>query len=94
MIAYCPRSRFTAAAEESPLRCPITGEALEYREVPAFDPDLIDPSQPGHWRYAAMLPVIASTIEPSGGVEPLPAAAPPPLGQCDTTGQSAIKEPD
>lgn len=59
MIAYCPRSRFTAPAAESPLRCPITGEPLEYREIPAFDPALIDPSQPGHWRYAAMLPVVA-----------------------------------
>lgn len=58
LIAYCPRSRFTAPAEESPLRCPITGEPLEYREIPAFDPDKIDPRQPGHWRYAAMLPVV------------------------------------
>ncbi len=37
LIAYCPRSRFTAIAEESPLRCPITGEPLEYREIPLFD---------------------------------------------------------
>lgn len=59
MIAYCPRSRFTAPAEESPLRCPITGEPLEYRDIPAFAPDQIDPAQPGHWRYAAMLPVVA-----------------------------------
>lgn len=65
MIAYCPRSRFTAPAEESPLRCPITGEPLEYREIPAFDPDLIDPSQAGHWRYAAMLPVIAPVTSAS-----------------------------
>jgi len=59
LITYCPRSRFHAPAEVSPLRCPISGEPLEYREIPAFDPDLIDPSQPGHWRYAAMLPVVA-----------------------------------
>lgn len=59
MIAYCPRSRFTAPAEESPLRCPVTGEPLEYRELPPFNPDQIDPDQPGHWRYASMMPVVA-----------------------------------
>lgn len=59
MIAYCPRSRFAVPAEESPLRCPITGEPLEYRGLPDFDANAIDPSQPGHWRYAAMLPVMA-----------------------------------
>lgn len=45
-------------AERSPLRCPVTQEPLEYDETPAFDPDMIDPNQPGHWRYRAMLPVV------------------------------------
>lgn len=58
LIAYCPTSRFSAPAEVSPLRCPITGEPLEYRDLPRFNPDDIDPSQPGHWRYQAMLPVL------------------------------------
>jgi len=58
VIAYCPSSNFSAPAEASPLRCPVTGEPLEYRGVPPFDPHLIDPSQPGHWRYKAMLPVL------------------------------------
>lgn len=59
MIAYCPRSRFVVPAEEAPLRCPITGEPLEFGNLPTFDPALIDVDQPGHWRYAAMLPVVS-----------------------------------
>ena len=59
MITYCPRSKFVVPAEESPLRCPLTGEPLEYGNLPTFDPDKIDPMQPGHWRYAEMLPVVA-----------------------------------
>lgn len=59
MIAYCPTSYFRAPAALSPLRCPSTGEPLEYTELPAFDASSIDPKQPGHWRYAAMLPVVA-----------------------------------
>lgn len=47
-------------AEDAPLRCPLTGEPLEFGDLPAFEPDKIDPSQPGHWRYAAMLPVVVS----------------------------------
>lgn len=57
MKAFCPTSNFRVAAELSPLRCPVTQQPLEYDEIPPFNPDLIDPSQPGHWRYAAMLPV-------------------------------------
>lgn len=64
MIAYCPSSRFRAAAEEAPLRCPLSGEPLEYRNLPAFDPDKIDPHRPGHWRYLAMLPVVAKGRKP------------------------------
>lgn len=37
----------------------MTGEPLEFGELPKFDPAQIDPTQPGHWRYAAMLPVVA-----------------------------------
>jgi threonine synthase len=59
VIAYCPRSKFVVPAEESPLRCPITGEPLEFGNLPVFDPEKIDPSQPGHWRYAEMMPVVA-----------------------------------
>jgi threonine synthase len=59
LIAYCPRSRFVVPADEAPLRCPVTGEPLEFGNLPVFDPAKIDPSQPGHWRYAAMLPVVA-----------------------------------
>ena len=58
MIAYCPRSRFSAPARESPLRCPLTGEPLEYQGLPRFDPGSIDQNMPGHWRYVAMLPVL------------------------------------
>lgn len=58
MKAFCPTSNFRVAAELSPLRCPVTQQPLEYNEIPTFNPDLIDPSQPGHWRYAAMLPVV------------------------------------
>ncbi len=59
MIAYCPTSSFRSPAEHSPLRCPATNEPLEYCDLPAFDPALIDSTQAGLWRYAAMLPVVA-----------------------------------
>lgn len=64
MIAYCPTSNFRAEAERSPLRCPITSDPLEYTDLPDFQPDLIDSTQVGLWRYAAMLPVIASGTKP------------------------------
>ena len=59
MIAYCPTSRFRVQAEVSPLRCPISGDPLEYTEIPRFAPELIDDDEVGIWRYAAMLPVVA-----------------------------------
>ena len=59
VIAYCPTSRFQTPAPLSPLRCPATGEPLEFTELPAFHPARIDPCEPGLWRYAAMLPVVA-----------------------------------
>ncbi len=64
MIAYCPSSHFAAPAEESPLRCPVTGEPLEFRGHPLFDPGAIDPALPGHWRYRAMLPVVPAGRAP------------------------------
>lgn len=57
MKAFCPTSSFRVDAERSPLRCPVTQEPLEYDNIPAFELDLINPNQPGHWRYGAMLPV-------------------------------------
>ncbi|MCB0064540.1 MAG: hypothetical protein KDE19_20595, partial [Caldilineaceae bacterium] len=57
LLAYCPESNFRIAAELSPLRCPNSGRALEYRDIPRFDPTAIDPLRMGLWRYAAMLPV-------------------------------------
>ncbi len=36
----------------------MTGAPLEYRDIPRFDPDAIRPTEPGIWRYSAMLPVI------------------------------------
>lgn len=38
----------------------MTGRPLEFTELPAFVPERIDPAQPGLWRYAAMLPVVAA----------------------------------
>ena len=58
MIAYCPTSAFQIAAELSPLRCPVSGQPLEYREIPTFSPARIDENRQGLWRYAAMLPVL------------------------------------
>lgn len=63
MIAYCPTSSFQVEAKRSPLRCPLTSQPLEYKELPPFQLDCIDSSQPGLWRYAAMLPVIAPQQE-------------------------------
>ena len=59
MIAYCPSSQFRIAAEEAPLRCPLSGEPLEFGELPPFDADKIEDHNPGHWRYLPMLPVVA-----------------------------------
>lgn len=59
MIVFCPTSDFRATAGRRPLRCPITGEPLEYSDLPFFDVSSIDRNQPGLWRYRAMLPVIA-----------------------------------
>ena len=59
LIAFCPTSKFRAPAELSPLRCPVTSDPLEYTDIPRFNPDLIDETQIGIWRYAAMLPVVA-----------------------------------
>lgn len=63
MIAYCPTSRFRAPAELSPLRCPATNDPLEYTDIPKFDPEAIDESQVGLWRYASMLPVVGEDQE-------------------------------
>lgn len=59
MIAYCPTSKFRAPAAQSPLRCPITNDPLEYTDIPRFDPAALDDNGVGIWRYAAMLPVVA-----------------------------------
>ncbi len=64
LIAFCPDSNFRIDAERSPLRCPYTNGPLEYTDLPAFDPALIDSAQPGHWRYAAMLPVTCNGEPP------------------------------
>ncbi len=58
LIAYCPTSSFQITAELSPLRCPITGQPLEYKQIPAFAPSRIDDTRTGLWRYSAMLPVL------------------------------------
>ena len=64
VIAFCPVSNFRVPAEYSPLRCPITGQPLEYTDLPPFDPALIDPDRAGMWRYAAMLPVVPPDADP------------------------------
>lgn len=64
MIAYCPSSSFQIAAELSPLRCPMTGQPLEYKEIPAFSPAQIDEKRGGLWRYGAMLPVLKAQQKP------------------------------
>ncbi len=58
LTAYCPGGNFAITAELSPLRCPTTGQALEYRNIPRFNPAAIDATRMGLWRYAAMLPVL------------------------------------
>lgn len=37
----------------------MSGRPLEFTELPAFVPERVDPAQPGLWRYAATLPVVA-----------------------------------
>ncbi len=64
VIAFCPISNFRVPAEFSPLRCPISGQPLEYTDLPPFDPDLIDADRAGMWRYAAMLPVVPPDTDP------------------------------
>lgn len=63
MIAFCATSKFRTPAAQSPLRCPITNDPLEYTDIPRFDPGAIDESAVGIWRYAAMLPVVAEGHE-------------------------------
>lgn len=58
LIAYCPSSSFQIAAELSPLRCPVTGQPLEYKEIPPFLSSRIDETRQGLWRYGALLPVL------------------------------------
>ena len=58
LIAFCPSGSFRIAAELSPLRCPVTAQPLEYKEIPRFEPSAIDSGRTGLWRYAAMLPIL------------------------------------
>lgn len=37
----------------------MSGDPLEFSELPAFHPERIQAEQPGLWRYAAMLPVVS-----------------------------------
>lgn len=60
LIAFCPSGSFRIAAELSPLRCPVTAQPLEYKEIPRFDRSAIDSGRTGLWRYAAMLPILDS----------------------------------
>lgn len=64
MVVYCPTSGFRTKAGRRPLRCPHTSEPLEFSDLPLFDPDKIDPSMAGLWRYLAMLPIIAPGRQP------------------------------
>lgn len=64
LVAYCPESSFRIAAEISPLRCPNTSRALEYRNIPPFNPAAIDAKRMGLWRYGAMLPVLGTSRHP------------------------------
>ncbi|MBX3011783.1 MAG: threonine synthase [Caldilineaceae bacterium] len=64
LIAYCPSSSFQITAELSPLRCPVSGQPLEYREIPTFSAARIDEERQGLWRYAAMLPVFKAGQRP------------------------------
>lgn len=71
LIAYCPNSAFQISAELSPLRCPITGQPLEYKEILPFAPSLIDEKRGGLWRYAAILPVRKAPVTLGEGWTPL-----------------------
>jgi len=64
LIAYCPSSSFQIAAELSPLRCPISGQPLEYKEIPPFVPTQVDERRGGLWRYKTMLPVLKAQQKP------------------------------
>ena len=58
VIVHCPTSSFRAPAEIAPLRCPLSSAPMEYTGLPRFDPELVDSSESGLWRYAQMLPVV------------------------------------
>ena len=58
LLAFCPSGSFRIAAELSPLRCPVTAQPLEYKDIPRFEPSAIDSGRTGLWRYAAMLPIL------------------------------------
>ena len=59
MEVYCPTSSFRGPANIAPLRCPITSAPLEFTSLPRFQPESIDSSETGLWRYAHLLPVVS-----------------------------------
>lgn len=57
MIAHCTHCTFRVPAPLGPLRCPSCGSPLEYRDIPPFSVNQIQPQRAGLWRYAHCLPL-------------------------------------
>ena len=55
LFVHCPTSDFQTSADSFPLTCPHTGAPVEFTDLQPFDPNRIDPTLPGHWRYRRWL---------------------------------------
>jgi len=63
------------------LKCPVCGGVLDLADEPRFDPALVDPGQPGLWRYRHTFPLAAALPPVSLGEGGTPLAAVPIAGR-------------
>lgn len=69
----CTSCRQAYPATGTPFRCPECGGIYDFDAPPSFDPQKIDPSLPGLWRYRSAfdLPSSAPVISLGEGLTPL-----------------------
>ena len=73
MKIHCTNCHRPYPEQGAPFRCPACGGLFDYSELPVFDPEQVDPLQPGLWRYrhALGLPVNAPQVNLGEGNTPL-----------------------
>ncbi len=69
----CTNCRRAYPSEGAPYRCPVCGGVYDYQSPPRYDPQQVDPAQPGIFRYrqALGLPDEAPAISLGEGNTPL-----------------------